>query len=86
MGAWLEAELSKIKVRSEHREGLEPSSPHYGCGVLAAGRPVRCSVGPAGLEPAPAWLRARDAAANTLVPSKLKSVGAEGVEPTACVL
>ena len=24
----------------EHREGLEPSSPHYGCGVLAAGRPV----------------------------------------------
>ena len=44
------------------------------------------SVGPAGLEPAPAWLRARDAAANTLVPSKLKSIGAEGVEPTACVL
>ena len=40
MGDWLEAELSKTKVRSEHREGLEPSSPHYGCGVLAAGRPV----------------------------------------------
>ncbi len=27
------------------------------------------SVGPAGLEPAPAWLKAGDAAANTLVPS-----------------
>ena len=26
--------------RSEHRVGLEPTSPHYGCGVLAAGRPV----------------------------------------------
>ena len=24
----------------EHREGLGPSSPHYGCGILAAGRPV----------------------------------------------
>ena len=33
-----------------------------------------------------AWFRARDAAANTLVPSELKSVGAEGVEPTVCVL
>ena len=26
MDAWLEAEFSKIKVRSEHREGLEPSA------------------------------------------------------------
>ncbi len=26
---------------SEHRAGLEPGLPHYGCGVLAAGRPVR---------------------------------------------
>ena len=24
----------------EHRVGLEPTSPHYGCGVLAAKRPV----------------------------------------------
>ncbi len=32
------AGLSKIE---EHREGLEPSSPHYGCGILATGRPVR---------------------------------------------
>ena len=31
------AELSN---NIEHREGLEPSSPHYGCGILAAGRPV----------------------------------------------
>ena len=35
---WLEAELSKSQ---EHRVGLEPTSPHYGCGVLAAERPVR---------------------------------------------
>lgn len=34
----LEAELSK---NSEHREGLEPSSPQYGCGVFASGPPVR---------------------------------------------
>ena len=26
--------------RTEHRVGLEPTSPHYGCGILAAGRPV----------------------------------------------
>ena len=41
MGAWLEAELSKIQ---EHREGLEPSSPHYESGVFAAGSPVRVPV------------------------------------------
>ena len=36
----------------EHRAGLEPTSPHYGCGVLATGRPVRSmSVGPVGIEP-----------------------------------
>ena len=67
MGAWLEAELSKIQ---EHREGLEPSSPHYGCGVFAARSPVLVlQVGPEGLEPSPARLRAGDAAANTSVPS-----------------
>jgi hypothetical protein len=27
----------------EHRVGLEPTSPHYGCGVLAAERPVPVS-------------------------------------------
>ena len=27
--------------RAGHRVGLEPTSPHYGCGILAAGRPVR---------------------------------------------
>ncbi len=29
-----------VKDCREHRVGLEPTSPHYGCGVLAAGRPV----------------------------------------------
>jgi hypothetical protein len=28
--------------RSEHQVGLEPTLPHYECGVLAAGRPVLC--------------------------------------------
>ena len=37
MSACLTPKLSKIQ---EHREGLEPSSPHYGCGVFAAGSPV----------------------------------------------
>ena len=31
---------SRIVKDREHREGLEPSSPHYGCGVLAARSPV----------------------------------------------
>ena len=32
--------VCRIVKQQEHREGLEPSSPHYGCGILAAGRPV----------------------------------------------
>lgn len=39
-----------------HRGGLEPTLPHYECGVLAAGRPVQtASRGPprTGLEPPP---------------------------------
>ena len=27
--------------KRKHRVGLEPTYPHYGCGVLASGRPVR---------------------------------------------
>lgn len=40
--------FQRSKGRSEHREGLEPSSPHYGCGILAAGRPVRWFSGTSG--------------------------------------
>ena len=39
-----------------HRVGLEPTLPHYECGVLAAGRPVQTALrGPprTGLEPPP---------------------------------
>jgi hypothetical protein len=43
--------------------GVEPTSPPYESGILPARRPVRIPVGPEGLEPSPAWLRARDAAA-----------------------
>ena len=33
----------KITLR-EHRVGVEPTFPHYGCGVLAAERPVLAVV------------------------------------------
>ncbi len=67
--------VCRIVKQQEHREGLEPSLPHYGCGILAAGRPVPTmlrmvpvSVGPEGLEPSPGGLRVRCAAASTLIP------------------
>jgi hypothetical protein len=65
---------NRIVKEREHRVRLELTLPHYGCGVLAAERPVllanqRFAVGPEGLEPSPTWLRARHAAANTLIPS-----------------
>ncbi len=64
---------SRIVKDREHREGLEPSSPHYGCGVLATGRPVQCfSVGPEGLAPTPAGLKVRYAA---VTPQPRYSVG-----------
>ena len=44
MGAWLEAELSKIGLLPVGLVGLEPSSPHYESGVFAAGSPVRVPV------------------------------------------
>ncbi len=67
MGAWLEAELSK---NSEHREGVEPSSPQYGCGVFASRPPVHVvlSVGPAGIEPACSGLRDRCITLSATVP------------------
>ena len=63
----------RIVKEREHRVRLELTLPHYGCGILAAGRPVLITnepraVGPEGLEPSPTWLRARHAAANTLIP------------------
>lgn len=89
MGAWMEAELSKTQ---EHREGLEPSSPHYESGVFAAGSPVLVlQVEPEGLEPSPARLRAGDAAANTSVPCESNRRGGNRTPGTdaqrwSCVL
>ena len=40
-------------------------------------------VGPEGLEPSPAWVRTRDAAAKTSIPCCLFSVGSDGVEPSS---
>ena len=92
MGAFRRIELSK---NEEHRAGVEPALPRYECGVLASGRPVPAnvlSVGPEGLEPSPTWLRARHAAASTLIPffrfvfRVSRSIGAEGIGPSTCVL
>ena len=53
-------------------------------------QPSTFLVGPEGFEPSLAWLRARCAASNTSVPSFNScccySVGAEGIEPSTCVL
>jgi hypothetical protein len=70
-----------------------PTSPHYGCGILAARATSAnvLSVGREGLEASPTWLRARHAAASTLIPFvcssmcfplSARTVGAEGVEPS----
>jgi hypothetical protein len=82
--------IGAVPTNAEHRVGLEPTFPHYGCGVLAAERPVLVvaelvvilPVGPEGLEPSPTWLRARHAAANTLIP-RLHSSGAGGIRTHA---
>ena len=74
MGAWLEAELSKIQ---EHREGLEPSSPHYGCGVLATGRPVPVLV----WKPERETQSERPFKPSSRRPSSAE-VGPVGIEPT----
>ncbi len=78
------------KKLTEHRVGLEPTLPHYGCGVFAARRPVReLEEGPEGLEPSPAWLRARGSASRALVPreiavlSRKAWIGLEGIEPSS---
>jgi hypothetical protein len=64
--------LSKIKSTATTLRavpGLEPTSPHYGCGILPLDHQcLSFSVGPDGLEPSPTWLRARYAAANTSIP------------------
>jgi hypothetical protein len=52
---------------------FEPTSPHYGCGILAAGLPVPVvQLGSEGLEPSPTWLRARHAATSTLIPIRVR--------------
>ena len=40
--SWVQYELPNCQRSnsSEHRVGLEPTLPHYGCGVLAAEPPV----------------------------------------------
>ena len=76
----LKAELSK---NSEHREGVEPSSPQYGCGVFASGPPALdyrvVSVGMVGLEPTMPC--ARNTRACRYPTSRLSPVRTVGFEP-----
>ena len=62
---------SQIVKDREHREGLEPSSPHYESGVFAARSPVLVfQVGPVGIEPTSSGLRDRCITLSATVPSK----------------
>jgi hypothetical protein len=49
--------------------GVEPACPAWKADAWAARPRAQQSVGPEGLELSPHWLRARDAAANTWIPS-----------------
>ena len=76
--------LSKtIRTPGQTRTGVtavrEPGTDWHGCQLVASPLDDQClscwmldvfnSVGPEGLEPSPAWVRTRDAAANTSVPN-----------------
>ena len=63
--------VCRIVNEQEHREGVEPPSPHYESGIFTTRLSVQSitSVGPEGLEPSLGGLRVRCAAANTLIPS-----------------
>lgn len=78
--SWVRLKANRIVKEQEHGVRLELTLPHYGCGILAAERPVLLSVGPEGLEPSPSWLRARHAATNTLIPRT--ELGPDGIEPS----
>jgi hypothetical protein len=69
---------------SEHREGLEPSSPHYECGVLAARSPVLVVVSGTGGYRTHIIRFKRPA--HYLVCHNPNSVGAVGIEPTFFIL
>ena len=66
--------VCRIVKDREHRAGLEPASPHYGCGILAAGRPVHVmQVGLVGLEPTSTGLRDRCIATSATTPVASRS-------------
>ena len=67
----------------EHREGLEPSSPQYGCGVWAARLPVPSVSGTGGYR---AHIVRFKKPVHYPVCHSPKSIGAMGVEPTTYVL
>lgn len=74
--SWAQTNVPNCQRTPEHGLGLGPRFPPYEGGVFAARRPVPIRrmgpdhpTGGARLEPSPTWLRARHAAANTLIPS-----------------
>ena len=38
--SWARCNRTELSKSQEHRAGVEPALPHYGCGVVAAGPPV----------------------------------------------
>jgi hypothetical protein len=69
--------LTTFSSLEEHPAGVEPALPpwqgsrlplQHGCSCPDRIVKERVQRGPEGLEPSPAWLRARYAAANTLIP------------------
>jgi hypothetical protein len=60
--------VSIVKEQTEHRAGVEPTSPHYGCGVLAARRPVRVVSGTRGTRTLTRPVKSRGCCLNTSVP------------------
>jgi hypothetical protein len=60
--------VSIVKEQTEHRAGVEPTSPHYGCGVLAARRPVRVVSGTRGSRTLTRPVKSRGCCLNTSVP------------------
>ena len=79
-----EQERCTSRSRIRKNAGWRPT-PRILSNAASVQLPNFLPLGPEGLEPSPAWLRARHAATNTLVPIyllHLRKLGAEGIEPS----
>ena len=67
--SWARSPTPDCQRIREHRVGLEPTSPHYGCGVLAAGRPVQEPFGTRGTRALTSPFRGRARFPHVSIPS-----------------